>query len=172
MSTRIIHGIYDDDEKLLNGAKKLRSGGIQIKEVFSPFPVHGLDPVLGIPRTRIAICSFIYGCTGLVLGSWMMWYMMITDWPTDIGGKPNLTYYYNVPAFIPPTFEMTVFCAAHLMFLTFLLRSWILPGVKANNPDPRTTDDRFLMLIEAKENDVEKIKSFLSETGASEINLK
>ena len=172
MTKKIIHGIYDDDALLKEGAKKLRSQGIKIADVFSPFPIHGIDSIIGVPRTRLAICSFIYGITGTCLATLMMWYMMIYDWPTDIGGKPSFAYYMNVPAFIPITFEVTVLCAAHGMALTFFLRSWLLPGVKAKNPDPRTTDDKFLMLIEANENQVSNIESVLKQTGASEVNVK
>ena len=172
MSKRVIHGIYDDDHLLTEGAKLLRTNGIKVSEVFSPFPVHGIDPIIGVPRTRLAICAFMYGITGTALGTLMMWYMMIHDWPMNIGGKPNWQYFYNIPAFIPITLECTVLCAAHLMFWTFLFRSWVLPGVSPKNPDPRTTDDKFLMLIEANEGDVDKVVGILKETGASEVNLK
>ena len=168
---KIINALYGDDEIILKAAKKLRSAGIRIKEVFSPFPIHGIDPVLGVPRTRIAICAFLYGITGTCLATLMMWYMMVYDWPTDVGGKPEWSYYFNVPAFIPITFESTVLCAAHGMALTFLLRSWILPGVSPKNPDPRTTDDKFLMQVEAKDGDVNKIVSMMKETGAEEVNV-
>jgi len=172
MNQTIIHGIYDDDALLLDGAKALRAIGIKVKEVFSPIPVHGLDPVIGVKKTRLAICSFLYGCTGTSLALLMMWYMMIHDWPIDIGGKPNEFLYRNIPSFIPITFEITVLCAAHGMALTFLFRSWIFPGVSAKNPDKRTTDDKFLMLIEARNEDVTKIVNVLKETGASEVNQK
>jgi hypothetical protein len=172
MSKAIIHGIYDDDDQLKEGAIRLRSSGIRVKDVFSPFPIHGIDPIIGIPRTRLAICAFLYGITGTTLATLMMWYMMIHDWPTDVGGKPSFAYYQNVPAFIPITFECTVLCAAHGMALTFYLRSWLLPGVSAKNPDPRTTDDKFLMLIETKPEKVQDIEAMLKETGASEVNIK
>jgi hypothetical protein len=172
MSKKNIHGIYDDDDQLKEGAKLLRTNGIKVKDVFSPFPIHGIDSLIGIPRTRLAITGFIYGITGTCLATWMMWYMMISDWPTNVGGKPNWGYFYNMPAFIPITFESTVLCAAHLMFWTFMFRSWLLPGVTPKNPDPRTTDDKFLMLIEANDSDVDKIVGYLKQTGASEVNLK
>jgi len=173
MSKKTIHGIYDDDELLLKGIKELRSKGIVIKEVYSPYPVHGLEPVLGVPKTRLAICSFIYAMTGVSLGLWMMWYMMIYDWPMDIGGKPSFSLIENLPAFVPILFECGVFCAAHLMVVTFLLRSWILPGVSAKNPDLRTTDDKFLIEIDLKRDaDLNDITSTLKETGATEINEK
>lgn len=170
-ATKTIHGIYDDEELLLDGAKKLRDAHIRVKEVFSPFPVHGLDGVIGLQRTRIAICAFIYGLTGASLAILMTWYMMVNDWPTDIGGKPSFWYYMNWPAFIPVTFELTVFCAGHGMALTFFLRSWILPGVSPKNPDPRTTDDKFLVLVEVKAEDEAKIVSMFRSTGATEVNV-
>ncbi|HEU4719104.1 MAG TPA: DUF3341 domain-containing protein [Bacteroidia bacterium] len=171
VTTKTIHGIYDDEELLVEGAKKLRSERVRIKDVFSPFPIHGIDSVLGIPRTRIAICSFIYGITGTSLAILMTWYMMTGDWPTDIGGKPSFWYYMQWPAFIPVTFELTVFCAAHGMAITFLLRSWLLPGVSPKNPDPRTTDNKFLVLVETTSEDESRIVSMFRETGASEVNV-
>ncbi len=172
MSTVAIHAIYDDEEPLLATAYELKSQGIRVKDVFSPFPIHGLDAAIGVPRTWIAICAFIYGLTGMLLATLMMWYMMISDWPTDIGGKPSFAYFMNVPAFIPITFESTVLCAGHGMVITYYLRCWMLPGVAAKNPDPRTTDDKFLMIVETKEENRSKIESLLRNGGASEISFK
>jgi hypothetical protein len=168
---KVIHGIYDDEERLKKGAIKLRSARIRVKEVFSPFPIHGIDPIIGIDRTWISICAFIYGLTGMSLALLMTWYMMVADWPTDIGGKPSFYFYMSLPAFIPVTFESTVFCAGHGMALTFFLRSWILPGVSPKNPDPRTTDNMFLMQIDAKPEDESRIVSMLRESGAVEVNV-
>ena len=172
MSKAVIHAIFDDEEPLMASAKSLRSQGIHIKDVFTPFPVHGLDTAIGVPRTRIAITAFIYGLTGASLATLMMWYMMISDWPTDVGGKPSFAYYMNMPAFIPITFESTVLCAAHGMVITYYLRCWMLPGVKAKNPDPRTTDDKFLMVIETQEENKSNIESMLKNGGATEIHHK
>ena len=105
MSKKVIYGLYDDDDTVLQAVKDIRKKGIHIDEVYSPFPIHGLDHALGLKPTRLAITSFIYGCTGLSLALLMMWYMMIEDWPMNIGGKPNFTLLDNLPAFIPITFE-------------------------------------------------------------------
>ena len=172
MSTISIHAIYNDEEPLMATAMELKSQGIRVKEVFSPFPIHGIDQVIGVPRTWIAICAFIYGITGTCLATLMMWYMMVHDWPTDIGGKPSMAYFMNVPAFIPVTFESTVLCAAHGMAITYYLRCWLVPGAKAKNPDPRTTDDKFLMIIETKDENKSKIEALLKNGGASEISFK
>ncbi|HEY1039209.1 MAG TPA: DUF3341 domain-containing protein [Bacteroidia bacterium] len=172
VTKQVIHGIYDDEVPMLEGCKKLRAQGIRIKDVFTPFPIHGIDPIIGVPRTRLAICAFIYGLTGASLATWMMWYMMVTDWPTDIGGKPSFEYFMAVPAFIPITFESTVFCAAHGLALTYLLRCWLVPGAKAKNPDPRTTDDKFMIYLELNDEQSVKASEILTATGASEVNHK
>ncbi len=174
MSKKIIYGLFDDEAILLKSAKDLVSKGVRIKDVFSPFPIHGIDPVIGVPRTRLAIMSFIYGATGLSLAWLMMGYMLIYDWPMDIGGKPSHAFYMNLPAFVPISFEMTVFCAAHGMALTYLIVNALYPGQTPYNPDPRTTDDKFMVQINIGENkkSAEEIKSLLSSTGAIEITEK
>jgi hypothetical protein len=169
---QVIHGIYDDEVPLMEGCKKLRASGIRIADVFTPFPIHGLDTTIGLKRTRIAICAFIYGITGTGLATLMMWYMMVHDWPNDIGGKPSWNYYSAIPAFIPITFESTVFCAAHGMALTYFLRCWLIPGARPKNPDPRTTDDKFMIYLELNNEQSQKADAILKETGASEVNYK
>lgn len=168
MADKKLYATYDDDHKLLEAAKKLVSRGVHIRDVFSPFPIHGLDPVIGIKKTRLAICAFIYGITGTSLALLGLWYFMVHDWPMNIGGKPSFTLYENIPAFIPVTFEFTVLCAAHGMAITYLLRNWTLPGVEARNPYPYTTDDKFVMEIHTHDNhmDQAELTSLLNETGS------
>jgi hypothetical protein len=170
MSNKVIHAIYNDDDILLDAVKKVKAADHHIEEVFTPFPVHGLDKAMGLEETRLAITAFIYGVTGLGFAIWMTNYMMIQDWPQDIGGKPSFSWIYNMPAFVPIMFELTIFFAAHLMVITFYMRSRLWPFKKAENPDPRTTDDHFLMELPIHDNEIE-LMEILEDTGAVEINL-
>ena len=172
MSNRTtIYGIFDDEEVLLSSVKEIRSKEIEIKEVYSPFPVHGLDKALGLKETRMAITAFIYGCIGISLAALMIYNIMIVDWPQNIGGKPNSTFYHNMPSFVPIMFECTVLFAAHLMSITYFIRCGLFPGGTSDSPDERTTDDKFLMELEV-EGDTKIIKDLLTQTGATEINEK
>lgn len=170
MSSKVISALYDDDDVLMAAVKDVRAAHYHIEEVYTPFPVHGLDRAMGLAPTRIAITSFLYGITGLSFAIWFLYMIMIQEWPQNIGGKPSFSFHENMPAFIPIMFEMTVFFAAHLMVITFYMRSKIWPFRKAENPDPRTTDDKFLMevALEGNEND---LKSLLEKTGAIEITV-
>jgi hypothetical protein len=170
MSTKkVVYGIYDDEHILLNAIRALKEKGIKCVDAISPFPVHGMDEALGLKRTRISICCFLYGATGTMLALLMMWYMNIFDWPMDIGGKPSFMLYKNIPAFIPVTFEFTVLCAAHGMAITFYLRSKLLPGVEPHIIHQRQSDDHFVLTIEGDEKRTSEMKSALKETGAVEI---
>ena len=170
MSNKVLHVLYNDDDILMDAVKKTRAAHHHIEEVYTPFPVHGLDKAMGLAPTRLAICSFLYGLVGLAVATSMLYYIMIVDWPQDIGGKPSFSYIQNMPAFVPVMFEMTVFFAAHLMVITFYMRSKLWPFKEAENPDVRTTDDHFLMEV-ALHGDEGQMVSFFENTGAVEVKV-
>lgn len=175
MAEKVIYAMYDDDDVLKDGAKKLVAKGVKVADVFSPFPIHGIDPIIGVKHTRLGIMAFLYGLTGTALATLGMNYFMVHDWPMNIGGKPNDTYLDNVLAFIPITFEFTVLCAAHGMAITYLLLNKTLPGMPATNPDPRTTDDKFVMELRLSDNgqfSEGELMAMLNETGVIEIDQK
>ena len=170
MAEKILHAIYDDDDKLLDAVRKIKAAKYDIEEIYTPFPVHGLDKVMGLKETRLAITSFIYGCIGFCFAIWMMNHIMILDWPQNIGGKPSFSFIENMPSFVPIMFELTVFFAAHLMVITFYLRSKLWPFKEAENPIPETTDDKFLIEIKFNGSDSE-LKKLINQTDVLEVKL-
>lgn len=175
MADTIIYAMYDDDEVLKEGAKKLVAKGVKVSDVYSPFPVHGIDPIIGVKNTRLGIMAFLYGLTGLMLATIGMNFFMIQDWPMNIGGKPSFSYLENILSFIPISFEFTVLCAAHGMAITYLLRNKTLPGMPAQNPDPRTSDDKFVIELRLSENSkfsASELEAQLKETGIIEFDQK
>lgn len=171
MSKKLVHGLFDDDDILMTAVKAIRQKGYEIDEIYTPFPIHGLDKAMGLKPTRIAYTAFMYGAIGLSVAITITYFMMIKDWPQDIGGKPSFTWFQNMPAFVPIMFEMTVFFAAHLMVITYLFRNKMYPGKKGGSPDPRTTDDKFLMEF-ITDKDTAQLEALLSETGAVEVSSK
>ena len=169
-TTKVIHALYTDDDVLMSAVKAVKAEKHYIEEIYTPFPVHGLDKAMGLEPTRIAITAFLYGCVGLIVATTMMNFIMIEDWPQNIGGKPSFSYIENMPAFVPIMFELTVFFAAHLMVITFYLRSRMWPFKNAENPDPRTTDDHFLVEIPIQDNE-KQLKALLAKTGAVELHV-
>lgn len=175
MADKVIYAMYDDDDVTKDAAKKMVAKGIHISDVFSPFPIHGIDPIIGVKETRLGIVAFMFGITGLTLAVIAIRYMMIVDWNMNIGGKPNFDFLGNMPSFVPIMFEFTVLCAAHGMAFTYFLRNGTLPGMPAHNPDPRTTDDRFIIEIRPEENtqfSIEELSTIVKSTPIVEIEEK
>ncbi|MFL2585454.1 MAG: DUF3341 domain-containing protein [Parvicellaceae bacterium] len=175
MVDKLIFAMYDDDDKLKDGARHLVANGIKVSDVYSPMPIHGIDPIIGVQPTRLAITAFLYGITGTMLAVIGIRYMMILDWPMNIGGKPNFSLYENMLSFVPIFFEFTVLCAAHGMAITYLIRNRTLPGMPPRNPDPRSTDDKFIMEVKLSENtqmDHKEIAKLIKDTNFIEIEEK
>ena len=170
MADKILHAVYDDDDKLLDAVKIIKAANYEIEEVYTPFPVHGLDKAMGLKETRLAITAFIYGCIGFCFAIWMMNHIMILDWPQNIGGKPSFSYIVNMPSFVPIMFELTVYFSAHLMVITFYLRSKLWPFKEAENPIPETTDDKFLIVIEFS-GDEKDLKKLVQQTDVMDIKV-
>lgn len=162
-------GIYEDEDVLLSAVKKIRASGVKIHEVFTPYPIHGLDEALGYKRSRLPIAAFMFGFLGLSLALFMQSYMMATDWPMIIGGKNYMSVTY-----VPVTFELTVLLSALGMVGTFLIVSNMKPWGNPRIFDERSTDDKHVMAVDLDVNKAtsDEITRILSESGASEVNQK
>ncbi len=143
MTKKYILGLFRDEEPLLHAVHELRKEGNKIHEVYTPFPVHGLDEALGYKRSRLPRAAFLFGCLGGTLGLSMQAWMLGVDWPMNIGGKPALAWV----DFVPVTFELTVLITALGMVATYLVSSDFIPGNEPKIPDPRITSDVFCIAI-------------------------
>ncbi len=163
-------GVFGDEDVLLHAVEKVRDKGVKIHEVYSPFPVHGLDEALGYKKTRLPIAAFMFGLTGTGLALLMQIWMLGYDWPMIIGGKN----FASLPPFIPVTFELTVLLSALGMVATFLIVSDMKPYKWPQQFDLRSTDDKHIMAIDLANNKLGKdaIGSILKESGAQEVNDK
>jgi hypothetical protein len=164
----IIFGLYDDEQDLLKAVKKANAAHLDIHDVYSPFPVHGLDPLLGLEESRLHIAGFVYGMLGTLTAFLGMTWIFTKDWPIIFGGKP----YWSIPAFIPITFELTVLFACVGMVITFYIVCGMGPGVTNPTLDDRITDDKFCIAFDKSQVSESDARSFFSSTGASEINTK
>jgi len=161
--TEVLYGLYNDEEILLDAVRQAKKDHLDIMDVFTPFPIHGLDPILGLAESRLHQAGFVYGA--------IMTWVFTRDWPIIFGGKP----YWSVPAFIPITFELTVLFAAIGMVVTFYVICGLGPGVTNEVLDDRITDDKFCIAFQTNgysSEQIDKLKSFFTSTGVEEIGTK
>ena len=167
----VLYGLYDDEQDLLKAVGQANARHLDIMDVFTPFPVHGLDAKLGLEESRLHIAGFVYGAIGTLTAFLFMTWVFTRDWPIIFGGKP----YWSVPAFIPITFEVTVLMASVGMVVTFYTICGMAPGIVNPTLDDRITDDKFCIAFDitgAADAAKDELKSFFSASGASEVNAK
>ncbi len=166
----ITYGLYDDETDLLSAVRQANAEHLEIEEVYSPFPVHGLDPLLGLKESRLHITGFIYGLIGTLTAFLFMTWVFTRSWPIIFGGKP----YFSLPAFIPIIFELTVLFSAVGMVITFYVISGMGPGAKPVILDKRITDDKFCLVFDTGTDALSpsNAEQFFKKTGASEVYSK
>lgn len=166
---KFVVGCFDDEEVLFPAVKKVRKAGYKIHDVYTPFPIHGLDKVMGLRDTSLHTAGFVYAITGTSIALGFISWVFTHDWQMNIGGKPH----FALPAWIPIIFELTVLLSAVGMVLTFCYLCQLAPFVKKHHFHLRATDDTFVMAIElTPKAEGQDVVSFLQNVGAKEINIQ
>ena len=171
---------FDDIPGLLHACESLRDAGVRKMDAFTPFPVHGIEKAIGIPRTILPFIVLAIGLGGVVIGLGMQWYTNATTdllpkwsgYEFKISGKPM----FSLPANIPITFEVIVLSSAFASFFSMLFLNK-LPRLA--NPLHRVarfkqaTDDKFFIMVEADDEnfDAEYLQSNFTELGATDVEL-
>jgi hypothetical protein len=143
-----VHGVvFDDPEHALSAVKTLRSEGFEVLEVYSPFPVHGMEEAMGLRKTRLPYATFVGGFAGCSLGLGFQLWTHTVDWPLDIGGKSDAA----IPGLIPVTFEITVLLAAIATVAALIFRGRLFPPIRPRKapciPPPGVTDNQFAVMV-------------------------
>ncbi len=166
---KFVVGLFDDEAVLFPAVKSVRMAGYKLHDVYTPFPIHGLDKEMGLRDTSLHTAGFLYAITGTSIALGFISWIFIADWPLNIGGKPH----FALPAWIPIIFELTVLMSAVGMVLTFCYLCQMAPFVKKHHFHARATDDTFVMAIEctSKTNE-DDVKAFLQNAGARDIHIQ
>jgi len=157
---------FDSPQSLYKAAKKVRDKGIKAFDVFSPFPIHGMDDAMGLKPSILPWLSLTGGIIGLTVGFCLQAWVATTAYPLVISGKPLFSY----QAFVPVTFELMVLIAAFFtvfgMFKLNGLPQPYHPLFKSKNFTKVTTDG-FFLAIESE--NVEETTQFIETLGGTNV---
>lgn len=137
-------GYFNDPADLVKATKQTREARYQYFDVFTPYPIHGMDEAQGIKRSPIPFVTFIAGLTGGLCAFSLEYWTSVVDWPLNVSGKP----FNSWPAFIPVTFELTVLFAGLATAASMIIFN-CLPNLKKKAYDPRLMNDKFALIIES-----------------------
>jgi hypothetical protein len=141
---------FAEPESLLRASNAAREAGFKRMDAFTPFPVHGIESALGIPRTKLPLLVLACGIAGAVAGYLLQYYCAVIAYPLNIGGRPL----HSWPAFIPVTFETPIIGAAFSAVLGMLAFNGLPTPYHPvfNAPEfGLASRDRFFLLIEARD---------------------
>lgn len=159
---------------LYHAAEKVRDSGYQRWDVYSPFPIHGMDHAMGLRKSWLSALVFCGGLTGLTVAALLTFYPSTIDYPLIVGGKP--TNFFTVPAFFPIMFELTVLLSAFTATFGMLalngLPRWNHPIFNWED-FKKVTADGFFLAIEATDPQFEEddTRRMLESLGAKNITL-
>jgi hypothetical protein len=157
---------------ILHAAEKVRDAGYRRWDVFTPFPVHGMDHAMGLRNSKVGWFAFLGGVSGYTLGMLMIWFMNKLDYPIVIGGKPMFSPF----SAFPPSYELTILLGAFgsLLGMLFLNRLPRLhhPLLK-NKRFTLVTHDRFFLVIECDDPKYseEETRRLLEQAGSRHIEV-
>lgn len=174
MEDKIIYSVaatFDDVNKTINAVNKINEAGYRQYDVHSPYPVHGLPQAMKLKSSKLGYVTLIFGFAGAIFAFLFMYWVNVFDYPLVVGGKP----FYQLPAYVPVMFEVTVLSATVFTVVWMLFIMFKFP----NNSHPlldtdymkKVSVDRFGISIQAKDElfDLNKVKEFFKELGAEEI---
>lgn len=104
---------FDSAAAVLSAAEKVRDAGYKRWDVFSPFPIHGLEKVMGLGNSKVGWFSFLFGGGTFIGVLLMIWYMNDFDYPIIIGGKPM----FSPPMSVVPAYILLVLMAGMGTFI-------------------------------------------------------
>lgn len=168
-----IYGVlaeFRNPKDLIDVSKTISGQGFKYFDTFSPFPIHGIDKAMKLPKSKLGWIVGGHGLLGLTGAFAMIYFMMVYDYPLNISGKTLL----NIPAWIPVMFELTILLSAFgAVFGMFFLNG--LP--KLNHPlfnsenFKKATDDGFFVCIESEDPqfDEDKVQKLFQDAGAVQI---
>ncbi|MGV3522645.1 MAG: quinol:electron acceptor oxidoreductase subunit ActD [Candidatus Sericytochromatia bacterium] len=165
-----ITGLFDTPDEIMHAAEKA-SQRYRKFDVHTPYPVHGMDDAMGLGESKIGWVTLVVGTTCMLLMLAFIAWVSLVDYPNVWAGKP----FFNLPAYIPILFEVTVLTGAVTTVLTLF---FIVSGFPRNTHPlhdtpymQRTSDDKFGLCIEAADPafDDADARSFLQELGAQNI---
>jgi len=165
-----ILALFDTVPSVYEAAKSVRDAGYQKWDVYTPFPVHGLDAAMGLKRSKVPVFTFIGGFTGFWTGMFIAWFMGFFNYPLIVGGKPYASFIFPFPVAYELTILLAAFGTLGGMFLLNRLPMHYHP-VMNYEKFRHLTDDKFAIVIETEDGNYDEAATKLLLEGLNPLEI-
>src|SRR4026209_67558 len=139
---------FDTPAATMAAAEKVRDAGFKRWDVFTPYPVHGLDQAMGLGNSMVGWFTCCLGLTGFTCGMLMIWFMNAYDYPIVVGGKPFFSPIFSFPVAYELTILLGAFGSLFGMLILNRLPRLYNPLFKSVR-FAQVTHDKFFVVVEA-----------------------
>lgn len=162
---------FEETHEVFEAAEKIRDAGFRCWDVFTPFPVHGLDRAMGLKRSKVPFFTFFGGMTGFLTGMSVVYYMNAYDYQLVVGGKPFFSPIFPFPVFYELTILLAAFGTFFGMFITNKLPRHHHP-VFDHPAFDKASDDKFFIYIHSDDPkfNLESTSRFLTDLGGRDVS--
>ena len=163
---------FNSPGEVLHAAEKVRAAGYRRWDVFTPFPIHGIDKVMGYKNSLVGLFSLAMAAGAFLSVVVLIWFTNAFDYPLIVGGKPM----FSPPMSFVPSYILMILGGA----------IGALVGMFALNQLPRlhhpllnkarfalATRDKFFIVIgaEDKKFSVTETRQLLEAIGGAHVDI-
>jgi ActD protein len=120
---RFVLGEFAHPEACVGAVRTLREGGVSGLDAYSPYPLHGIDEALALPRSKVPLVALIGGLLGASGGYAMQWWMNAVNFPINVANRPQHGFWTNIPI----TFECGILLSVLFIFFSSIFGFFRLP---------------------------------------------
>jgi hypothetical protein len=158
-------------EEIVKAAAAVYAAGYRKVDAYTPYPMEDVLDALHLHHTHVPKLALAGGLLGLVGGWGLQYWASVIEYPMNIGGRPVNAW----PAFVVPSFETTVLCAAFATVIgMLLLNGFPQPYHPVFNVKSFATAsrDRFFLCVESRDPkfEAQKTRELLKGLGAYEVS--
>jgi len=167
MRRDVVVGRFHQEPMVIDAVHAVRSCGLRLADVYSPYPIHRLDEAMAIARSRLPLVALAGGVGGLITALALELYTSVVDWPLNVGGKPDA----SLLAFVPIAFELTILGAGLATVAGLFIRSRLAPFRSAAVVDRSATDDTFAVVVHCRDSVIDRrlVEQLLLNHGAMSV---
>ncbi|MEJ2216574.1 MAG: DUF3341 domain-containing protein [Gemmatimonadota bacterium] len=139
--------LFPSADALLEAIPKLKKEGFARLEAFTPYPVHGLDEALELPKSRLGVLVFIIGAIGAAAAFVFEWWTSTVSYPLQTAGKAYNGWQAWVPVMLEGTILFGTFTAGLAMLFVFNKLPFFGNPVLRSKAIDEITRDRFALMV-------------------------
>lgn len=159
---------FKDVTSFYHALGKVREAGYRKWDAYAPVPVHNADEHMGLSRSKVAWITGFAAVAGLTTAIALQYWTSAVEYPLTVAGKPNWAW----EQFTPIMFELSVLFAGVCTIIGMLAMNGLPrfnhPLFESDN-FLRASDDKFFIVIEARDSLYDRAPGLLMELGAIEI---